>query len=131
LYLASKVEESVIAAKVLLPTMKRLRPAWQYDLKDLMDMEMVRGQWQPGTALLFDPAVHSVTAIFDAQDGTCRTRLAPQCSSNCASAARSVRQGARGHRPTGAASGALFGLCCRSSWSSLTLTWWCSALTCP
>jgi cyclin C len=43
LYLASKVEESVVAAKLLLASMKRLRPAWQYELKDLLDMEMVSG----------------------------------------------------------------------------------------
>lgn len=37
-----QVEESVVAGKLLLASMRRLRPAWQYELKDLLDMEMVR-----------------------------------------------------------------------------------------
>lgn len=41
LYLASKVEESVVAARVLLATMRRLRPSWSFELKELLDMEMV------------------------------------------------------------------------------------------
>lgn len=41
LYLASKAEESVIAGKVLLASMKRLRPAWSFELKHLLDVEMV------------------------------------------------------------------------------------------
>jgi hypothetical protein len=39
-----QVEESVVAGKMLLASMRRLRPAWQYELKDLLDMEMVRRQ---------------------------------------------------------------------------------------
>jgi hypothetical protein len=37
-----QVEESVVAGKLLLSSMRRLRPAWHYELKDLLDMEMVR-----------------------------------------------------------------------------------------
>lgn len=40
-YLASKAEESVVAAKVLVATMKRLRPAWSYEVPQLLDAEMV------------------------------------------------------------------------------------------
>lgn len=36
-----QVEESVVAGKLLLASMRRLRPAWHYELKDLLDMEMV------------------------------------------------------------------------------------------
>jgi cyclin C len=46
LYLASKVEESVVAAKLLLASMRRLRPAWQYELNDLLDIEMVSSYQQ-------------------------------------------------------------------------------------
>jgi hypothetical protein len=38
-----QVEESVVAGKLLLASMRRLRPAWNYELKDLLDMEMVGG----------------------------------------------------------------------------------------
>jgi cyclin C len=42
LYLAGKAEESVVAAKALVASMRRLRPGWPFDLKALLDMEMVR-----------------------------------------------------------------------------------------
>ena len=41
--LSLQVEESVVAGKLLLASMRRLRPAWHYELKDLLDMEMVGG----------------------------------------------------------------------------------------
>lgn len=31
----------MVAGKLLLASMRRLRPAWNYELKDLLDMEMV------------------------------------------------------------------------------------------
>lgn len=40
-----QVEESVVAGKLLLASMRRLRPAWHYELKDLLDMEMVGVGW--------------------------------------------------------------------------------------
>lgn len=40
-----QVEESVVAGKLLLASMRRLRPAWHYELKDLLDMEMVGLGW--------------------------------------------------------------------------------------
>eukprot|EP00775_Hariotina_reticulata_P011365 gene11365-11514_t len=64
LYLASKVEESVIAAKVLLPTMKRLRPAWQYELKDLLDMEMVILEQLDTHLVVFSPYL-SLTKVLE------------------------------------------------------------------
>lgn len=42
LYLACKAEESLLAAKHLAMCAKSLRPKWTYDVKDLLDMEMVR-----------------------------------------------------------------------------------------
>lgn len=44
----TQVEESVVAGKLLLASMRRLRPAWAYELKDLLDMEMVGGAVLPG-----------------------------------------------------------------------------------
>ncbi len=41
LYLASKVEESVVMAKALQQTAKRLKPGWAFDVKALLDAEMV------------------------------------------------------------------------------------------
>jgi cyclin C len=41
LYLASKTEESITVAKHLVQYIKKLRPAWPYDAKDLLDYEMV------------------------------------------------------------------------------------------
>jgi cyclin C len=41
LYLACKAEESLLAAKHLVVHAKTLRPKWTYDVKDLLDMEMV------------------------------------------------------------------------------------------
>lgn len=43
LYLASKVEESVVSARALVAAARRLRPAWPADLKLLLDAEMVSG----------------------------------------------------------------------------------------
>jgi cyclin C len=43
LYLASKAEESVVSSKVLLAAMRRLRPGWPAELKQLLDAEMVGG----------------------------------------------------------------------------------------
>jgi hypothetical protein len=43
-----QVEESVVAGKLLLASMRRLRPAWHYELKDLLDMEMVGVGWGGG-----------------------------------------------------------------------------------
>lgn len=41
LYLASKSEESLVAAKVLVASLKKLRPSWSYDVKHLLDAEMI------------------------------------------------------------------------------------------
>lgn len=46
-----QVEESVVAGKLLLSSMRRLRPAWHYELKDLLDMEMVRDALHPSWML--------------------------------------------------------------------------------
>jgi cyclin C len=40
-YLASKAEESVLPAKPLVAFMKKHRPGWNYDIKNLLDIEMV------------------------------------------------------------------------------------------
>lgn len=80
LYLASKVEESVVAAKLLMASMKRLRPAWQYELKDLLDMEMVRAQHSTHTVL--GPAAQAEAqlapvkqAVSSGPDAGCCCRL--------------------------------------------------------
>ena len=54
LYLASKEEESVVSAKVLLAAMRRLRPGWPVELKQLLDAEMV-GWTRVGVAPLCLP----------------------------------------------------------------------------
>lgn len=41
LYLASKTEESVVAAKTLAVYVRKNRPTWSYDLKHILDIEMV------------------------------------------------------------------------------------------
>ena len=41
LYLASKAEESLIQAKHLVMYVKKLRPSWAYDVKHLLEIEMV------------------------------------------------------------------------------------------
>uniref|UniRef100_A0A383WH55 Cyclin-like domain-containing protein n=1 Tax=Tetradesmus obliquus TaxID=3088 RepID=A0A383WH55_TETOB len=64
LYLASKVEESVVAAKLLLASMKRLRPGWQYELKDLLDMEMVILDELDTHLVVFSPYL-SLTKILE------------------------------------------------------------------
>ena len=40
-YLASKAEESVLPAKHLVAFVRRQRPGWSYEMKHLLDMEMV------------------------------------------------------------------------------------------
>ena len=55
LYLASKSEESVVSAKVLLSAMRRLRPGWQVDLKQLLDAEMVRAAAAAAAAAAAQP----------------------------------------------------------------------------
>lgn len=47
MFLRVQVEESVVAGKLLLASMRRLRPAWHYELKDLLDMEMVGTMAKP------------------------------------------------------------------------------------
>lgn len=42
LYLASKAEESALAAKHMVTYAKKMRPGWVYDIKHLLDIEMVR-----------------------------------------------------------------------------------------
>lgn len=42
LYLASKAEESALAAKHMVTYAKKMRPSWVYDIKHLLDIEMVR-----------------------------------------------------------------------------------------
>ncbi len=42
-YLASKAEESVLPAKHLAAFVKKYRQGWNYDMKNLLDIEMVRG----------------------------------------------------------------------------------------
>lgn len=64
LYLASKVEESVVAGKMLLASMRRLRPAWQYELKDLLDMEMIILEALDTHLVMFSPYI-SLTKLLE------------------------------------------------------------------
>lgn len=64
LYLASKVEESVVAAKLLLASMKRLRPTYHYELKDLLDMEMIILEELDTHLVVFSPYL-SLTRILE------------------------------------------------------------------
>jgi hypothetical protein len=41
LYLASKTEECITVAKLLVQYVKKLRPNWTHDAKDLLEYEMV------------------------------------------------------------------------------------------
>eukprot|EP00879_Flechtneria_rotunda_P006878 GHRR01007223.1.p1 GENE.GHRR01007223.1~~GHRR01007223.1.p1 ORF type:complete len:255 (+),score=70.94 GHRR01007223.1:203-967(+) len=64
LYLASKVEESLVAAKLLLASMHKLRPGWHYELKDLLDMEMVILEELDTHLVVFSPYL-SLTTILE------------------------------------------------------------------
>lgn len=49
LYLASKAEESYLQAKHIVAYVKLTKPSWPYDMKHLLDAEMVRAPMQPCT----------------------------------------------------------------------------------
>ncbi|KAI8467900.1 MAG: C type cyclin [Monoraphidium minutum] len=55
LYLASKAEESVVSAKVLLAAMRRLRPGWHVELRQLLDAEMLILEELDAHLLVFSP----------------------------------------------------------------------------
>ncbi|GLI69151.1 hypothetical protein VaNZ11_013708 [Volvox africanus] len=55
LYLACKAEESLLAAKHLAVHAKTLRPKWSYDVKDLLDMEMVLLEDLDFNLIVFSP----------------------------------------------------------------------------
>ncbi|GIL42704.1 hypothetical protein Vafri_638 [Volvox africanus] len=55
LYLACKAEESLLAAKHLAVHAKTLRPKWSYDVKDILDMEMVLLEDLDFNLIVFSP----------------------------------------------------------------------------
>ncbi len=55
LYLASKAEESVVSAKVLLAATRRLRPGWHVELRQLLDAEMLILEELDTHILVFSP----------------------------------------------------------------------------
>ncbi|GBF92528.1 cyclin-C1-like [Raphidocelis subcapitata] len=55
LYLASKAEESVVSAKVLLAAARRLRPGWPLELRQLLDAEMLILEELDARLLVFSP----------------------------------------------------------------------------
>lgn len=55
LYLAAKSEESVVSAKVLLAAMRRLRPGWHVEIKQLLDAEMLILEELDTHLLVFSP----------------------------------------------------------------------------
>ncbi|KAF8067290.1 cyclin-C1-1 [Scenedesmus sp. PABB004] len=71
LYLAGKVEESVVAARALLASMRRLRPAWPYELRDLLDIEMVILEELDTHLVVFSPYL-SLTKILDGGEAMVR-----------------------------------------------------------
>lgn len=62
LYLACKAEESQLAAKHLVVCAKKQRPNWNYDVKDLLDMEMVRAC---GACMHATPHQHALMVMLD------------------------------------------------------------------
>lgn len=72
LYLACKSEESLLAAKHLVACAKKQRSAWLYDVKDLLDMEMVLLEDLDFNLVVFSPYVDLLQFLTDARaDTTC------------------------------------------------------------
>jgi cyclin-C len=55
LYVASKCEESIIAAKHLVLYMKKLQPSWAYDVPQLLETEMILLEELDYNLILYDP----------------------------------------------------------------------------
>ncbi|GFR41129.1 hypothetical protein Agub_g1777 [Astrephomene gubernaculifera] len=66
LYLACKAEESLLAAKHLGCHAKILRPRWTFDVKDLLDMEMVLLEELDFNLIVFSPYRDLATFLADA-----------------------------------------------------------------
>ncbi|KXZ56547.1 CYCC1 protein [Gonium pectorale] len=66
LYLACKAEESLLAAKHLVVHAKTLRPKWAFDVKDLLDMEMVLLEDLDFNLIVFSPYRDLATFLADA-----------------------------------------------------------------
>ncbi|KAG2500086.1 hypothetical protein HYH03_002363 [Edaphochlamys debaryana] len=66
LYLACKAEESLLAAKHLVVHAKNLRPKWTYDVKDLLDMEMVLLEDLDFNLIVFSPYRELARLLSDA-----------------------------------------------------------------
>lgn len=68
IYLASKVEESQLQAKHLVTFMRKYRPMWNYDMKHLLDMEMILMEDLNFNLVVFSP--YRSLALFLRDMGT-------------------------------------------------------------